>query len=79
MLSDDRHIINEETMAGNLSLPVDIVGLAFAIVLLTSALAIIFWFWFLYRMTGKNQYNSQQEDLQVLNHQCEEVIQLIEM
>ena len=76
MLSDDRHIINEETMAGNLSLPVDIVGLAFAIVLLTSALAIIFWFWFLYRITGNN---SQQKDLQVLNHQCEEVIQLIEM
>ena len=66
MLLDDRHIINEETMADNLSLPVDIVGLAFAIVLLTSALAIIFWFWFLYRITGKNQCNSQQEDLQVL-------------
>ena len=53
MLSDDRHIINEETKGDNLSLPVDInfnciVGLAFAIVLLTSALAIIFWFWFLY-------------------------------
>ena len=78
MLSDDRHIINEETMADNLSL-VDFVGLVFAIVLLSSALAIIFWFWFLYRMTGNNQYNSQQEDLQVLNHQCEEVIQLIEM
>ena len=66
MLSDDRHIINEETMADNLSLPVDIVGLVFAIVLLSSALAIIFWFWFLYRMTGNNKYNSQQEDLQVL-------------
>ena len=76
MLSDDRHIINEETMADNLSLPVDIVGLVFAIVLLTSALAIIFWFWFLYRMTGKN---SKQEDLQVLNHQCEENIQWIEI
>ena len=75
MLSDDRHIINEETMADNLSL-VDFVGLVFAIVLLSSALAIIFWFWFLYRITGNN---SQQEDLQVLNHQCEEVIQLIEM
>ena len=76
MLSDDRHIINEEIMADNLSL-VDFEGLVFAIVLLSSALAIIFWFWFLYRITGNN---SQQEDLQVLkNHQCEEVIQLIEM
>ena len=47
MLSDDRHIINEEIMADNLSL-VDFEGLVFAIVLLSSALAIIFWFWFLY-------------------------------
>ena len=75
MLSDDRHIINEETMADNLSL-VDFVGLVFAIVLLSSALAIIFWFWFLYRITGNN---SQKEDLQVLNHHCEENIQWIEM
>ena len=75
MLSDDRHIINEEIMADNLSL-VDFEGLVFAIVLLSSALAIIFWFWFLYRITRNN---SQQEDLQVLNHHCEEVIQLIEM
>ena len=78
MLSDDRHIINEEIMADNLSL-VDFEGLVFAIVLLSSALAIIFWFWFLYRMTGNNQYNSQKEDLQVLNHHCEENIQWIEM
>ena len=49
------------------------VALVCAIILLSSGLVTIFWFWFLFRMTGNDsQYNSQQDDLKVLNHQCEE-------
>ena len=49
------------------------VALVCAIILLSSGLVTILWFWFLCRMTGNDsQYNSQQDDLKVLNHQCEE-------
>ena len=49
------------------------VALVCAIILLSSGLVTIFWLWFLCRMTGNDsQYNSQQDDLKVLNHQCEE-------
>ena len=40
-------------------------------IILLSSLFTIFWFCFLCRMT-ENDYNSQQDDLKVLNHQCEE-------
>ena len=40
---------------------------------IVACIVIIFWFCFLCRMTGNDsQYNSQQDDLKLLNHQCEE-------
>ena len=49
------------------------IALVCAFLFWTSVILIIFWFWFLCRMTGNDsQYNSQQDDLKVLNHQCEE-------
>ena len=41
-----------------------------AIMSLSSVFAIIFWICLLCRMTGNN--SPQQDDLKVLNHQCEE-------
>ena len=49
-----------------------IIVLVFATILLSS-FGLVFWFCYLCRMTGNDsQYNSQQVDLKVLNHQCEE-------
>ena len=48
-----------------------VLGVLVCTIFLLSSLFTIFWFCFLCRMTG-NDYNSQQDDLKVLNHQCEE-------
>ena len=49
------------------------VAILCAIVLISSCIVTIYWFWFLCQMTGnESQNNSQQYDLKVLNHQCEE-------
>jgi hypothetical protein len=41
-----------------------------AIISLSSGFGMIFWICYLCRMTGNN--SPQQDDLKVLNHQCEE-------
>ena len=48
-----------------------VLGVLVCTLFLLSSLFTIFWFCFLCRMT-ENDYNSQQDDLKVLNHQCEE-------
>ena len=49
------------------------IALVCAFLFWTSVILIIFWFWFLCRMTGNDgQNNSQQGDLKVQDHQCEE-------
>jgi hypothetical protein len=66
-----RQIINEKTMSDQ-NVGALLVVLVFATILLSSC-GLVFWLCFLSRMTGNDsQYNSQQVDLKVLNHQCEE-------
>ena len=56
-----------------MSIPDAVVVLVVLFHLIVTCIVIIFWFCFLCRMTGNDsQYNYQQDDLKVLNHQCEE-------
>ena len=66
-----KQIINEKTMSDQ-NVGALLVVLVFATILLSSC-GLVFWLCCLSRMTGNDsQYNSQQVDLKVLNHQCEE-------
>ena len=56
-----------------MSIPDPVVVLVVLFHFISTCIVIVFWFYYLCRMSGNDsQYNSQQDDLKLLNHQCEE-------